>query len=164
MSKFSKGDLVLISDRLDHDMGYAGQIGVVLYIYDYQGNPHEGLSDCSVIAYDARAKRYWGCGFEDKDLTYKGNFLDFIYGYNSWINSNYNKYSPLFFIQTKEEKDKQDKLLNKLLGESEKKKESMNISKVTPLMPVTSVSPYYDKTLILWDKVDEIIRSMNNDE
>ena len=46
--------------------------------------------------------------------------------------------------------------------ELEEKKEPRNISQVLPLMPLTSVSPYYDKTLFLWDKVNEIIRSIND--
>ena len=46
----------------------------------------------------------------------------------------------LFFIQTKEERDKQNKLL-----EEAKKEETKNNIKITPLMPVTAVSPYYDK-------------------
>lgn len=154
MAKFSVGDLVLISNRIGHDVGYAGQIGVVMYIYNYQGNPHDGLSDYSVVAYDTRAKRYWACGFEEKDLSYQGKLVDFLYAYNYWANSNYNHCSQ-FFIQTKEEKEKVEKQL-------EEKKEPRNISQVLPLMPLTSVSPYYDKTLILWDKVNEIIRSIND--
>lgn len=156
MAKFSVGDLVLISNRIGHDVGYAGQIGVVMYIYNYQGNHHDGLSDYTVLAYDNRANRYWACGFEEKDLSYQGKLLDFIYAYNHQANSNYNHCSQ-FFIQTKEEKEKVEKQL-------EEKKESKNIFKVSPLMPLTSVSPYYDKTLILWEKVNEIIRNMNDDK
>ena len=158
MPKFSIGDLVLISNKLDHDIGYQGQVGIVMYIYNYQGNPHDGLSDYTVLAYDNRANRYWACGFEEKDLSYQGKLLDFIYAYNHWATSEYN-YNSLFFIQTKEERDKQNKLL-----EEAKKEETKNNIKITPLMPVTAVSPYYDKTLILWEKVNEIIRSMNDDK
>ena len=105
MAKFSIGDLVLISDRIGHDVGYAGQIGVVMYIYNYQGNHHDGLSDYTVLAYDNRANRYWACGFEEKDLSYQGKLADFLYAYNYWANSNYNHCSQ-FFIQTKEDYNK----------------------------------------------------------
>lgn len=56
------GDVVKIGDNLCHDNGHVDEEGIVsslagLNYYVY------------VLSYDKRNKRYWPCGFNEKDLT-----------------------------------------------------------------------------------------------
>lgn len=89
---FHVGEIVKIGDELGHDIGYANEIGVVINwstIDEY----------VTVVAYDNRAKRYWACGFEEKDLIKcekKWNELstELTFALYYWIYSNYSHCLP----------------------------------------------------------------------
>lgn len=60
--KFKIGQVVRISKQLNHDKGYAGQLGIV---QSYVGIDHR----IDVMAWDEISKRYWVCGFKEEYLS-----------------------------------------------------------------------------------------------
>lgn len=78
------GDLVTISEECQHNIGYRGQLGIVM---KFNRLPCNDINEnyYYVLAYDKRANRYWECGFNRSELTQiDGNFNDLIKVYKHW--------------------------------------------------------------------------------
>lgn len=78
------GDLITISEECQHDVGYNGQIGIIMKVNNMPCND-SNENYYYVLAYDKRAKRYWECGFNRSDLIQiDGNFNDLLEEFNTW--------------------------------------------------------------------------------
>ena len=76
-------DIVVISENIDHDVGYKGQVGLIYKKVNIK-EPYY-----YVMAYDKRAKRFWVCGFDEKDLRYcDHNIKELKTAYKDWVKSN----------------------------------------------------------------------------
>lgn len=56
--------LIKINEDISHDVGYAGEIGVLVSKETYDEKYYYFL------AYDNRAKRYWNCGIKENEFTF----------------------------------------------------------------------------------------------
>ena len=84
--KYKVGDIVRISDLLNHDPGYVGQVGVICNADALTYPVNSGLSDYYVVAYDRRAGRFWSCGFQEKEIESLGfEFTGLIDAYACWL-------------------------------------------------------------------------------
>lgn len=159
--KYKYGDLVLISDRLNHDVGYQRQIGIVMGEYDYGGKQNTGLSDYSVLAYDTRACRYWVCGFEEKDLQRRGNIFELLRSYNHWGGNE--KYERRKFALTRPY-DIVLLPLEDLQKIKTQQKDIINTTKniIEPLSPDDHGIYETINNIEIMHKVNEIINYLNN--
>ncbi|MFS0657448.1 hypothetical protein AB1L07_02320 [Niallia alba] len=107
--KYNVGDLVKITENIEIDLGYKGQLGI---IQGYSGVENQ----VSVMAYDTRAKRYWVCGFNEDELITPtvydlGNYRELVNEFVDWTYRNDIKLSTKHFDYALEEHKKGNDVL-----------------------------------------------------